>query len=86
MWKLFILGIVDIMIFTLFQFYIALLIIFLLQMVGAVLIFVFKDKVKTSLVDAMNENLVTRYHDDQDSQNLIDWFQENVSLYIILWS
>ncbi|XP_021371895.1 tetraspanin-33-like [Mizuhopecten yessoensis] len=59
-------------------YYITMIIIFLLLVVGAVLAFVFRDKVKQILVDVLQQNLITRYQDDPDGQSTIDWIQEKL--------
>lgn len=58
------------------MYYISLMIIFLLEVVGAVLVFVFRDKVKTELENILEDNLITRYIDDPDLEKVIDFFQE----------
>lgn len=51
--------------------------IFLVLVVGAVLAFVFKDKLKTFLTNLLKDNLITTYQDEPDRQAAIDWMQEN---------
>lgn len=55
-------------------------VIFLVIVVGAVLAFVFKDKLKSILTDLLKEDLITTYQDEPDRQAVIDWIQENVCL------
>ncbi|XP_067657191.1 tetraspanin-33-like [Haliotis asinina] len=59
-------------------FYIIIIIIFLLEVAGAVLAFVFRDKAKDFVINVLQQNLITRYEDDPDAQNFIDFVQENV--------
>lgn len=63
-----------------FQYYYSMILIFLTLVVGIVLAFVFRDKVKEEVSTILQENLVTTYQDDPDKQSTIDWIQENVSI------
>jgi uncharacterized membrane protein len=56
------------------------IIIFLVVVVGIVLAFVFRDKVKEEVTKILQDNLITTYQDDPDKQSTIDWIQENVSI------
>ena len=68
---------------VLFQYYISMIVIFLALVVGAIVAFIFRDKVKEEITSLLQENLITRYQDDPDGQSTIDWIQENVSS--LLW-
>lgn len=63
-----------------FQYYYSMILIFLTLVVGIVLAFVFRDKVKQEVSTILQDNLVTTYQDDPDKQSTIDWIQENVSI------
>eukprot|EP00058_Branchiostoma_floridae_P006831 XP_002592319.1 hypothetical protein BRAFLDRAFT_101265 [Branchiostoma floridae] len=52
-----------------------LLILFVLQLVGAILGFVFSDKVEEHIGNLV-ETAIEKYRDDIDLQNLIDWTQK----------
>lgn len=54
--------------------------IFMVIVVGAVLAFVFKDKLKSTLTDLLKEDIIITYHDEPDRQAVIDWIQEKVCL------
>lgn len=55
--------------------------IFLLELVGAILAFVFSSEVKQELTKLIQEEGLLRYRDDADFQSLVDWIQETVSAY-----
>ncbi|XP_048746343.2 tetraspanin-33-like isoform X2 [Ostrea edulis] len=59
-------------------YYYSMIIIFLVVVVGIVLAFVFRDKVKEEVTKVLQENLITTYQDDPDKQSTIDWIQENI--------
>ena len=63
-----------------FQFSYALGVIFLLEVVGAILAFVFSNEVKDMVTEKLQDEGIENYRDDPDFQSLIDWFQETVSL------
>ncbi|KAI8486184.1 PREDICTED: tetraspanin-33-like isoform X1 [Branchiostoma belcheri] len=52
-----------------------LLILFVLQLVGAILGFIFSDKVEEQ-IGTLVETAIEKYRDDIDLQNLIDWTQK----------
>jgi hypothetical protein len=62
-----------------FQFYISLALLFLLEVVGGVLAFVFSNQVKEQITKVLQEEAIIRYRDDPNLMNIMDWFQENVS-------
>lgn len=64
-----------------FQFSVFLGIIFFLELTAGVLAFVFKDWIKDQLNFFINNN-IRAYRDDIDLQNLIDFTQEYVSLFL----
>lgn len=66
--------------FHCFQYYYSMILIFLTLVVGIVLAFVFRDKVKEEVSTILQDNLITTYQDDPDKQSTIDWIQENVSI------
>ncbi|KAK3095346.1 hypothetical protein FSP39_013509 [Pinctada imbricata] len=59
-------------------YYISMIVIFLALVVGAIVAFIFRDKVKEELTSLLQDNLITRYQDDPDGQSTIDWIQENI--------
>lgn len=61
-----------------FQYYFAMLLIFLVLLVGAVLAFVFRDKFRQKFTSLLKDNLIITYQDDPDKQSTIDWLQEQV--------
>lgn len=63
-----------------FQYYFAMLLIFLVLLVGAVLAFVFRDKFRQRFTSLLKDNLIITYQDDPDKQSTIDWLQEQVSI------
>lgn len=63
-----------------FQYYFAMLLIFLVLLVGAVLAFVFQDKFGQRFTSLLKDNLIITYQDDPDKQSTIDWLQEQVSI------
>ncbi|XP_013418984.1 tetraspanin-33 isoform X1 [Lingula anatina] len=58
-------------------FFILLIILFVLEVTGAVLAFVFSRDVKSKLTSVLKDEAVIRYRDDLDLQNIIDWIQKN---------
>jgi len=54
----------------------ALGVIFLLEVVGAILAFVFSNEVKDMVTEKLQDEGIENYRDDPDFQSLIDWFQE----------
>ncbi|XP_022339766.2 tetraspanin-33-like [Crassostrea virginica] len=65
-------------IFLLKFYYFAMLAIFLILLVFAVLAFVFRDKFRQKLTSLLQDNLVITYQDDPDKQSTIDWMQEEL--------
>lgn len=63
------------------QFSVFLGIIFFLELTAGVLAFVFKDWIKDQLNFFINNN-IRAYRDDIDLQNLIDFTQEYVSMFL----
>lgn len=59
-------------------YYYSMILIFLTLVVGIVLAFVFRDKVKEEVSTILQDNLITTYQDDPDKQSTIDWIQENI--------
>ena len=57
-------------------YYYSMIFIFMVIVVGAVLAFVFKDKLKSFLTDLLKEDIIITYHDEPDRQAVIDWIQE----------
>lgn len=53
----------------------SLIVLFVLQVIGAILAFVFKDKLKEKAKDKVEE-MMEKYRDDADLANLIDFIQE----------
>ena len=67
--------------FSLKQFSWVLGIILVAEIVLAVLAFVFSDILEDKVTDILEEEGIQRYRDDPDFQNLVDWFQEEVSFF-----
>ena len=61
------------------QFYYSLIVIFLLEVTGAILAFAFKEKAKEFLGDIFKRGYVVEYQERTDG--ILDWFQENVSVW-----
>ena len=59
-------------------------IILVAEIVLAVLAFVFSDILEDKVTDILEEEGIQRYRDDPDFQNLVDWFQEEVSFFITI--
>lgn len=59
-------------------YYFAMLLIFLVLLVGAVLAFVFRDKFRQRFTSLLKDNLIITYQDDPDKQSTIDWLQEQL--------
>ncbi|XP_074642669.1 tetraspanin-33-like [Tubulanus polymorphus] len=51
-------------------------VIFLLEITGAVLAFVFDNEAKTKIQGVLEDELIVRYRDNADLMNLIDWMQK----------
>ncbi|KAL5016111.1 hypothetical protein ScPMuIL_005700 [Solemya velum] len=64
--------------FLLKFFYGVMILIFLLEVTGAILVFVFKDQAKQNISEVLQDNVIIRYQDDPDGQSVIDWIQENL--------
>lgn len=62
-----------------FQFSYTLGILFLVQVILAVLAFVFSAEVKAEVIQVLRMEGLVRYRDDMNLMNLIDWFQKTVS-------
>lgn len=60
--------------FLLKFFYMALLIIFLLEIIGVALVFIFKEQAEKWASSLFKKVYIERYHDDEES--LVDFFQE----------
>ena len=61
-----------------FQFSYTLSALFLLELICAVLAFIFSAEVKAKLTDVLKDEAITRYRDDIDLQNMMDWVQKTV--------
>lgn len=64
---------------VLFQFSYCLGGLFLVEVVLAILAFVFSSEVKNKVTEVLQEEGIVRYRDDPDLRNLFDWIQETVS-------
>jgi len=51
-------------------------ILFILEVVGVILAFVFSSEIKHVLANLIKTEALVRYRDDADFQSLVDWFQE----------
>ena len=60
-----------------FQFYICLTVIFLLEVVGIILVVVFKDKARDWATDVFKNIYIENYQDDEEMVG--DFFQEKVT-------
>lgn len=49
---------------------------FILEVVGVILAFVFSSEIKHALANLIKTEALVRYRDDADFQSLVDWFQE----------
>ena len=56
-----------------------LLIIFLVEVGIVIAVFALSETVKTELRELLVDEAIRDYRDDINRQNIIDWFQENVS-------
>mgnify|MGYP001801038686 len=45
-------------------------------------VFAFSDKIKAELKDLLADEAIRDYRDDINRQNIIDWFQETVSVLL----
>ena len=61
-----------------FQFSYTLSALFLLELICAVVAFIFSSEVKAKLTDVLKDEAITRYRDDIDLQNMMDWVQKTV--------
>ncbi|GAB1607737.1 tetraspanin-5-like isoform X1 [Argonauta hians] len=59
-------------------FYYSLMVIFLLMLGGSTAAFVMRNKFKEKVTAVVTENLITKYTDDDDAKNVIDWLQEKL--------
>ncbi len=62
------------------QFSYALGVIFICEVVGACLCFVFSSQVKAKVTDVLQSEAIPRYRDDPDFHDLMNWVQETVSI------
>ena len=60
------------------QFYIGLLVVFLLEVIAIVVFFVLKEQARAWAADLFTEVYIKGYHNDEES--LADFFQETVSI------
>ena len=67
------------MLYCSLQFSYALGVIFILEVIGAVLCFVFSSEVKAKVTEILQSEGIARYRDDPDFHDLINWVQETVS-------
>lgn len=44
-------------------------------------VFAFSDKIKKELQELLEDEAIRDYRDDINRQNIIDWFQETVSVH-----
>ena len=58
----------------------ALLIIFLLEIIGVALVFIFKEQAEKWASSLFKKVYIERYHDDEES--LVDFFQETVNFFL----
>lgn len=65
---------------TILQYSVALLIFFLLELLVAVLCFVFPNKMEGIIASYLTDNVIKKYREDADLQNLIDFIQIEVSV------
>lgn len=66
-----------------FQYYIALVVIFLVLVAGSVMAFAFKDQIIAALTNELKDTVITKYHDDPELQGIVDWFQEEVGAHTL---
>ena len=59
-------------------------IIFLAQLILAVLAFVFSHEVKVRITTVLEKQAIQRYRDDLDLEDLINWLQETVNFAVIV--
>jgi hypothetical protein len=66
-----------------FQYSIALLIFFLAELGIAILCFVFPHKIEGVVSSYLTDNVIKKYREDADLQNLIDFIQQEVRYFIV---
>ncbi|KAI0229695.1 Tetraspanin-33 [Lamellibrachia satsuma] len=54
-------------------------VLFLLELICALLAFIFSAEVKAKLTQVLKEEAIVRYRDDIDLQNMMDWVQKTVN-------
>ena len=62
-----------------FQFSYFLAALFIIEVVLAILAFIFSAEIKDEVTDTLQDEVIVRYREDPDLRNLIDWVQETVS-------
>lgn len=62
-----------------FQFSISIVIVFVLELVGGILTFIFLDRFQNHLITYM-QKAIEVYQDDKDLKNALDYIQKTVSL------
>ena len=67
----------------LFQFAGIIAMIFIVEVIGAVLAFIFSDQIKNKVTDVLKDEAIVRYREDANLHDLINWFQENVSIRVL---
>lgn len=70
-------------IFYFFQYSLCLLIFFLLEMGIAILGFVFPHNMQATLEESFTDKIIHTYRDDPDLQNLIDFAQKEVTIFLV---
>ena len=65
-----------------FQFALLVGIAFLAEVIGAVLVFVFKDEIVKQVQKELSVEGIVRYRDDPDFHDLVNWAQEEVAYSI----
>ena len=65
-----------------FQYSVALLIFFLLELGVAILCFVYPNRVEGLISNYLTDNVISKYREDADLQNLIDFIQQEVKLIL----
>lgn len=71
----------HILFYPYFQYSLCLLIFFLLEMLVAVIGFVFPHHIQATLEESFTEKIIHMYRDDADLQNLIDFAQQEVRYF-----
>ena len=65
----------------LLQFAICVGIVFLVELAISITVLVMATRAESALEDLLQDEAIVEYRDDINKQNVIDWFQETVSIW-----